>query len=305
MLMSDYAALDAQKLTLSYGDRVTVVNASLRLRHGSVTALVGPNGSGKSTLLRALARLHRVESGAITLDGAPLETLSARTLAQRLTLLAQHRPTPAGVTVREAVHYGRHPHRYGLFGRDAEGAEHVRQALLMTGLDDLADEYVDELSGGQIQRVWLASCLAQQATTLLLDEPTNHLDLRHQVELLRLIRRLADDHDVAVGVVLHDLNQAAAVADRLVLLHEGRIAAQGAPHEVLTQTILSQCYEIPVAVTRDGPRISIDALRSLDAPLPDVASAHAQQTRPRATPPTSPMSPTAKATTMTESDMTV
>lgn len=115
----------------------------------------------------------------------------------------------------------------------------------------MAGRGVDELSGGELQRVWLACCLAQQTDVLLLDEPTNHLDLRYQVEILDLVRDLADDHGVAVGVVLHDLNQAADTADEITLLHRGVIQATGSPADVLTSTRVSEVYGLPVAVTRD------------------------------------------------------
>ncbi|MFA9431074.1 ABC transporter ATP-binding protein [Egicoccus sp. AB-alg2] len=246
------AALRGEALHLGYGDRPVVAEASLRLVAGEVLALVGPNGSGKSTLLRALARLHRPTRGTIRLaDGATADDLSPRAFARRVTLLAQNRPTPTGVRVRDVVTYGRHPHRGRFRGDDPHGPAAVTQAMAVTGVADFADRGVDELSGGELQRVWLATCLAQDTGVLLLDEPTNHLDLRYQVEMLDLVRALADDHGVAIGVVLHDLNQAADVADRIALLHRGRIRAAGAPHEVLTGEALADTYGIPVDVTVD------------------------------------------------------
>ncbi len=244
------------RLRLAY-DRVVVVDdCSIALQRGRITALVGPNGSGKSTLLRALARLHPVGGGSVRLagdadTGTDLRLLSARAFARQLTMPTQHRPTPAGLTVLEVVELGRHPHRGRVFGADVSGPAAVERALRITGLTDLADRTVDSLSGGQAQRVWLASCLAQDTPILLLDEPTNHLDLRHQVELLDLLRALADEHGVTVGVVLHDLNQAAAIADEVVLLCEGRIVAQGTPFEVLTEARLCPAYGVDVDVTID------------------------------------------------------
>ena len=214
--------------------------------------LIGPNGSGKSTLLRTIAKLHRPQTGDITLgDGTPIHTMGAKELARTLTLLSQSRLAPGGVTVREVVEYGRHPHRGRWRGNDPDGPAIVDKALAMTDVTDLADRPVDTLSGGQMQRVWLASCLAQNTTIMLLDEPTNHLDLRYQVELLDIVRDLADDHDIAVGVVLHDLDQAAAVADEIVLLVNGRIAAAGPPNEVMTAELLTDAYGITIDVHQD------------------------------------------------------
>jgi iron complex transport system ATP-binding protein len=232
-----------------------VHGATVEMAAGTVTALVGPNGSGKSTLLRALARLHAPVEGRIALEGldGPVDALALtrRAFAQRVTLLAQSRPTPSGLSVRDVVEFGRHPYRGRLRGRDPDGTAAVQRAMAVTGVAELANRAVEELSGGQVQRVWIASCLAQDTDVLLLDEPTTFLDLRYQVEVLDLIRELADDHGVAVGVVLHDLDQAAAVADVVALLDRGRVRSVGAPRDVLTGPALSETYGITVEVALD------------------------------------------------------
>jgi iron complex transport system ATP-binding protein len=246
-------------VTAGYRGVPVVESAWLNVRRGRVTALVGPNGSGKSTLLRALARLHRPESGDVLLgapgqDGAAdrhAHALSAKEFARHVSLLGQHRPTPAGLLVRDVVAFGRHPHRGRWRSEDPDGPRAVAHALAVTGIVDMAERAVDELSGGELQRVWLATCLAQDTGVLLLDEPTNHLDLRYQVEVLDLMRDLADEHDVAVGVVLHDLAHAAEVADEVVLLHERRVLSSGPPAAVLTEDNLSTAYGIAVRVTAD------------------------------------------------------
>jgi ferric hydroxamate transport system ATP-binding protein len=246
------AALRGEHLRLGYGrDAVVVPDASIVLRTGEVTVLAGPNGSGKSTLLRALARLHAVESGSVVLPEGDARSLESRAFARRVTLLSQNRPVPGGVTVREVVAYGRHPHRPRWRGGDDDGPRAIAWAMDVTGVAEMADRPADELSGGELQRVWLATCLAQDTRVLLLDEPTNHLDLRYQVEVLDLVRDLAEDHGVAVGVVLHDLDHAARVADRLVLLHQGVVVGEGPPEEVLTATALSLVYGLAVDVSTD------------------------------------------------------
>ncbi|HEY6801054.1 MAG TPA: ABC transporter ATP-binding protein, partial [Agromyces sp.] len=196
-------------LTLSYNGTTVVHGAGIHLEPGKVTALVGPNGSGKSTLLRALARLHRPDAGRVMLaadgdstsvaiddsidparlisTGVDAAGIGAREYARRVTLLAQSRPTPGGLTVREVVEFGRHPHRGRWIAGDQAGAAIVERAMRLTGIDELAAHPADRLSGGQLQRVWLASCLAQDTEVLLLDEPTTYLDLRYQVELLDLL----------------------------------------------------------------------------------------------------------------------
>ncbi|GAB3562076.1 siderophore ABC transporter ATP-binding protein CdtA [Amycolatopsis endophytica] len=244
--------VSARSLDVAYGRDVVVHAASVSLDAGTVTALIGPNGSGKSTLLRALARLHPPTAGAVTFaDGADLRALSARELARRITLLSQQRSAPAGLSVRELVEFGRHPHRSRWGGQDPDGAAAVDRALALAGLTALAERPVQALSGGQAQRVWLAACLAQDTALLLLDEPTTFLDLRYQVEILDVVRDLADEHGVGIGVVLHDLDQAAAVADRVLLLENGRVTASGAAAEVLTAENLTRAYGIRVDVHLD------------------------------------------------------
>ncbi|MEU6387252.1 ABC transporter ATP-binding protein [Streptomyces bauhiniae] len=248
--------LTAHDVTVAYDGTDVVHQAAITLRPGEVTALVGPNGSGKSTLLRTVARLQRPRTATLTLAEPGEETvdglaLTAREFARNVALLTQGRPTPGGLTVRDVVEFGRYPYRSRWTRADAGGADAVQRALALTDLTELADRGAEHLSGGQLQRVWLASCLAQDTGVLLLDEPTTYLDLRYQVELLDLMRDLADEHGIAVGVVLHDLDQAAAVADRITLLRAGRIIADGDPEDVLTAERLTATYGIRIDVDTD------------------------------------------------------
>ncbi|MBP2401194.1 ABC transporter ATP-binding protein [Streptomyces syringium] len=244
--------LSAMGVTVAYEGVDVVHDASLTLRPGEVTVLVGPNGSGKSTLLRTLARLQRPRTATLVIDAdTDGLALSPREFSRRVALLTQGRPTPSGLTVRDVVEFGRYPYQ-GRWGKaDPGGRAAVDRALAMTGIEELAERGAEHLSGGQLQRVWLAGCLAQETGVLLLDEPTTYLDLRYQVELLDLMRDLADDHGIAVGAVLHDLDQAAAVADRIALLHKGRIVADGLPEDVLTPQRLTDTYGIPIEVDHD------------------------------------------------------
>lgn len=244
--------LSATDVTVAYDGTDVVHDAALTLRPGEVTALVGPNGSGKSTLLRTVARLQRPRTAALTLDaGTDALALGPREFSRSVALLLQGRPTPSGLSVRDVVEFGRYPHRGRWGGTDPGGRAAVDRALALTGVTELAERGAEHLSGGQLQRVWLAGCLAQETGVLLLDEPTTYLDLRYQVELLDLVRDLAEDHGIAVGVVLHDLDQAAAVADRIVLLASGRVVAEGTPEDVLTPERLTEVYGIRIEVDTD------------------------------------------------------
>ncbi|WP_453985894.1 ABC transporter ATP-binding protein [Brevibacterium casei] len=247
--------LQAAGLHLGYERRPVVHDVSLSIAPGRVTALIGPNGSGKSTVLRSLARLHPIDSGgvSVTVDGAttPSTALSAREFARVVTLLSQSRPHPSGLSVHDVVAFGRHPHRRRFAALSPADRAAIDKALTLTGTEHMAERPVDQLSGGELQRVWLATCLAQDTGVLLLDEPTNHLDLRYQAEILDLMRELADDHHTAIGVVLHDLGHAAAVADHVVLLSRGRVRAAGACESVFTAEVLTEVYGLPITVRTD------------------------------------------------------
>lgn len=270
-------ALAGEDLTLTYGARPVVHEVSLSLHPGEVTALLGPNGSGKSTVLRALARLHPLRGGEARIaDGAGERStalLGAKELARALTLFTQTRSAPQGLSVRDVVAFGRHPHRRRFAGLAEADLAAIDHAMRLTGITDFAARAVGELSGGEMQRVWLASCLAQDTAIVLLDEPTNHLDLRYQIETLDLVRELAEVHGVAVGIVLHDLDHAARIADQVVLLHRGQVHAAGTAGEVLTSQHLSHVYDIPIDVTADPAdgRLRIDARSRRSVPLPASA----------------------------------
>ncbi|MWB96961.1 ABC transporter ATP-binding protein [Agromyces seonyuensis] len=260
--------LAGESLVLGFGSRVVVDGVDIEIVPGRVSALVGPNGSGKSTLLRGLARLHRIDGGRVDLHGGagedarPAAALSAREFAQQVTLFAQSRLAPSGLSVREVVAFGRHPYRRRFAGPSEADRLAVDRALRATGVHGMAERAAGELSGGELQRVWLAACLAQETGVVLLDEPTNHLDLRYQIETLDLIRDLADDYGAAVGVVLHDLDHAARIADEVLLMQSGRILAAGAPVDVLTAEHIGAAYELRVEVDLDPRtgRLRIDPI---------------------------------------------
>ncbi|MGH3716379.1 MAG: ABC transporter ATP-binding protein [Micromonosporaceae bacterium] len=250
-MTSDDLRLVAERLDVGHGVRRVLRGVELAPEPGAVTVLVGPNGCGKSTLLRTVAGLLPPLGGTVTIGGEPLGSLSRRTLSQRLAFLPQAPLVPAGVTVRELVRHGRYAHR-GAFARHTrEDTDAIDWALQVTDAHELADRRLDELSGGERQRAWLATVLAQRAGILLLDEPTTYLDLRHQFEVLELIRVLARDHGIACGVVLHDLMQAAAYGDQVLVVAEGAVQAVGAPHDVLTPETIERAFGLAVSVVRD------------------------------------------------------
>ena len=243
--------LDAEHLTLGYGELTVVDDLSLVVPPGRITAIVGANACGKSTLLRSMSRLLKPRSGQVVLDGREVHRTPARQLARTLGLLPQSPVAPEGITVADLVGRGRHPHQ-GLLSRwSSDDDRAVAEALEATETTALADRSVDELSGGQRQRVWIAMALAQQTDVLLLDEPTTFLDVSHQVEVLDLLTDLNRRRGTTIVMVLHDLNLAARYADHLVALAAGRVHAAGTPAEVLTEDCVRAVFGLDSRVVAD------------------------------------------------------
>jgi iron complex transport system ATP-binding protein len=242
--------LRTEQLSLGYGDTRVVHELDVALPAGKVTAVVGPNGCGKSTLLGALARLHAPRSGAVVLDGRALATLRPREAARRIGLLPQDADAPDGLTVRDLVRYGRHPHQGLLRQWSPEDAAAVTQALASADLLELADRPLDTLSGGQRQRAWIAMVVAQETQVVLLDEPTSALDLGHQLEVLELVHDLARAGRTVV-LVLHELSTACRYADHLVAMLDGRVVAEGPPAAVVTPELVQHLYGVEAVVMRD------------------------------------------------------
>ena len=249
--MTDTPALEARQLTLAYDRAVVFERLDLVIERGSVTTLVGANGSGKSTLLKAFARLLVPRSGLVLLDGDPLRGQSTRAIARRLAILPQKPLTPAATSVRDLVSRGRHPHQSLLRPWTTMDAAAVDDALAATGVADLADRDSASLSGGQLQRAWIALVLAQQTPVVLLDEPTTFLDLSHQLDVLRLVRSMNGERGTTVAMVLHDLSLAARFSDRLVVVGGGRVLADGAPWDVLTPEVLREAFDLDAMVISD------------------------------------------------------
>ncbi len=244
-------SLSTQKLSISYQQRQVIDSLDLTLPTAKVSVLIGSNGCGKSTLLKAMARLLTPQSGSVILEGTDIHTSNTAQIARKLAILPQSPVAPEGITVRQLVSLGRFPYQNWLRQWSEEDEQQVNEALRLTGTVALQHRQVDALSGGQRQRVWIAMTLAQATPTLLLDEPTTYLDLAHQVEILELLRGLNQQQGKTIIMVLHDLNLACRYADHLVAVHEGRVYAQGAPQEIMTETLVREVFNLRCRIIDD------------------------------------------------------
>ena len=239
------------------GRRLVLDGASLTLVSGEMVALLGRNGSGKTTLLRVLAGTVPTIRGEVRLFGRPIAGWSRTEIACRVAVLPQSTELPSGFTVAELVALGRIPHGRSWFGAEAADGEAVAAALRDADTEELAARRVTELSGGERQRVLVAMALAQEPRLLLLDEPTLHLDLAHQLALVRMLERLRVSRSLTVLAVLHDLNLAAAFADRSLILDEGRLVAAGSAGRAIDPVVARRAFGVPIeeAVTANGRRV--------------------------------------------------
>ena len=241
----------ARSLSLAYEDHEVIHELSLMIPARQITALVGPNGSGKSTLLKGLARLMKPSCGAVYLDSQAIHRLPTKQVAKRLAMLPQRPEAPDGLTVRELVAFGRFPHQ-GFFGVCTEEDDaQIEQALEITGISDLADRALGELSGGQRQLAWVGMALAQNTRLLLLDEPTTFLDMSHQIEVLDVLKRLNEEHGRTIVMVLHDLNMAARYAAHMVVISGGNVLYQGTPWDIMQPKVLATAFGIEATILRD------------------------------------------------------
>ncbi|MEU6061248.1 ABC transporter ATP-binding protein [Streptomyces sp. NPDC047097] len=255
------AALTATGVRYAIGGRTVLDGVDVSAAPGETVGLVGPNGSGKTTFLRCVYGTVRPSAGRVELDGVDAAGLTVRQRARRIAVVAQDAGVAAGLTVREVTAMGRGPHKRFWEQDGPDDLRRVERALAEVDAGHLADRAFTELSGGERQRVLIARALVQDPGLLALDEPTNHLDVRHQLEILSLVRRLGTTN----VLVLHDLNLAAAYCDRLHVLDGGRVVASGTPAEVVTAGLLAEVYGVPARVE---PHPVTGAPHVLYLPLP-------------------------------------
>lgn len=250
-ILRNSSGITISDLTLGYGSAIVLDTLTLPIPRGKITVLAGPNGCGKSTLLRAIRRLHKPSSGNVLLDDIDIGRLSGRDLARRIGLLAQSPTAPDDMSVEELVRLGRYPHQSMMQPWSPDDARALEAAMAGTGVEHLRKRPIGSLSGGQLQRVWIAMVLAQETEIVCLDEPVNHLDMSHQLDCLDLITRFKAEHGRTVVLVLHDLNLAARYADLLVFLKDGAVQAKGSPESLMTAELIGSVFGVECQIITD------------------------------------------------------
>ena len=229
---------------------------SLEVSPQKLTAFIGPNGAGKSTLLSIMSRLTKKDQGILSIKGREIESWNSQELAKELTILKQKINYQAKLTVEELVSFGRFPYSRGRL--KADDWEKIRETLDYLELTSLKDRYIDSLSGGQLQRVFIAMVLAQDTDFILLDEPLNNLDIKQSVSMMQILRRLVEELGKTIIIVLHDINMASQYADEIVAFKDGQVFCKGTTAQIMQADLLSQLYEIPIKLADiNGKKICI------------------------------------------------
>ena len=238
--------LEVNKVRCGYDNKEIVKGVSFSVERGKNLCIVGPNGCGKSTLLKSIANLLEYK-GNITLDSKEISQLNRKDLAKNVALMSQASNIYFPYTVYETVSLGRYAHLKGVFSRMSKSDEEIIiKSIENVGLLDLKDKLISELSGGQLQRVYLARAFAQDPNVILLDEPTNHLDLKYQIEMLEYLNKWSKENNKIVIAVLHDLNLVQTFGEKVVMMNDGKIIGSGNPKDVLTEERLQEVYGIDV-----------------------------------------------------------
>ncbi|MBY7947196.1 iron chelate ABC transporter ATP-binding protein VctC [Vibrio fluvialis] len=248
--------IQLDKLTKIFGQQAVVKDASAEFEKGKVTSIIGPNGAGKSTLLSMASRLANRDEGKVWIDSKELVDWDTKALAKKLSVLRQANTLTMRFTVRELVSFGRFPYSQGKL--DARDQQVIDQSIEYLDLQSIENKYLDELSGGQRQLAFIAMVIAQDTDYVFLDEPLNNLDIKHSLQIMATIQRLAHELNKAVVVVIHDINFASCYSDFIIALKKGKVVATGSVEEVIREEVLGDIYETPFRVLEiEGKRMCL------------------------------------------------
>ena len=243
----------AENISFTYETSLVFKDLSVSVQKQDFIGLIGPNGSGKSTLLKIMGGVLKADSGSILFKNSSVSKINKKLFAQSVSWVPQEHLMVFPFKVSEIIMMGRHPYLSAFSFESKEDYDITRRAMETTMTSQFADRYFNEISGGEKQRVMIASALAQNPEMMLLDEPTSALDLKYQIQILNILKNLNANHDMTLVIAMHDLNLASQFCNRLILLNEGKIVRDGAPEKVLEKNILEQVYGIDIDLSiRDG-----------------------------------------------------
>lgn len=231
-----------KNISKAYNEKKVLDNISFEIPQGKVVSFIGPNGAGKSTVMGIISRLLKKDGGEIIFQGKELSQWKSRDLAKKLSILTQSNNIQIKLTVKELVTFGRFPYSGSRITKEDD--EIIQQAISYMELEEFQDRFIDDLSGGQRQRAYIAMVIAQDTDYILLDEPTNNLDIYHSTNMMKIVRRLCDELEKTMILVLHEINFAAFYSDYICAFKDGKIAAYGTVEEVMTKENLSSIYNV-------------------------------------------------------------
>jgi iron complex transport system ATP-binding protein len=238
--------IEVRQVSKNYGGKNVIDNVSVQIGKGKITSFIGPNGAGKSTLLSMISRLISKDTGQILIDGKEIGQCKSTDLAKKISILKQSNHINVRLSVREFVSFGRFPYSQGKL--TAEDWRHVDEAISYMELENIQHKYLDQLSGGQSQRAYIAMVIAQNTEYILLDEPLNNLDMRHSVQIMKVLRRLADELGKTVVIVIHDINFASCYSDYIVALKGGKIVKEGVTDQIIQHSVLKEVYDMDIQI---------------------------------------------------------
>ena len=239
-------AIEIRNITKSYGSKKVLDNVSVTIPTGKITSFIGPNGAGKSTVLSIMSRLLNADSGEIYLNGELLNRKKSSDIAKQLAILKQTNNINLRLTIEDLVSFGRFPYSKGNLTQTDR--TFIDNAIAYMNLDDIRHQYIDNLSGGQRQRAYIAMTLAQDTDYILLDEPLNNLDMKHSVQIMQVLRKLATELNKTVVIVIHDINFASCYSDYIVAMKNGKLVQQGEVNYIMQSTVLQDIYDMTIPI---------------------------------------------------------
>ncbi|MNO91392.1 putative siderophore transport system ATP-binding protein YusV [compost metagenome] len=240
--------IEVRNVSKQYEGIPVVDQVSLQIPKGAITSFIGPNGAGKSTLLSMISRLITKDQGDVIIDGQEISQIKSNDLAKKISILKQSNHINIRLTIKELVSFGRFPYSQGKLTQ--EDWKYVNEAIQYMELEDIQDKYLDQLSGGQNQRAYIAMVIAQNTDYILLDEPLNNLDMKHSVQIMKVLRRMVQELGKTVIIVIHDINFASVYSDYIVALKDGKIVREGASHEIIDPEVLLDVYGMDIHIER-------------------------------------------------------